>query len=176
MLSFDRLIQCHIWLKRWGSSYCCFVLHGGRMHYWFYMLDGLSEYSALLILTFIANMFPLIGSFVKERRGPVLLWQWLITIISCLSIFDKPTLTQQHGCLCSFWFHFSIYLSITATAMPQFSLTIQGYIYSFSNRHSIFPQVCQTSSQFSLWSPVLTDTVFQTVKWCRVLQIFTRNL
>lgn len=72
------------------------------MHYWFYMLDGLSVYSALLILTFIANMFPLIGSFVKERRGPVLFWQWLITIISCLSIFDKPTVTQQHGCRYAF--------------------------------------------------------------------------
>lgn len=70
-----------------------------RMHYWFYMLDGLSVYSALLILTFIANMFPLIGSFVKERREPVPLWQWLIIIISCLSILDKPTLTQHHGCL-----------------------------------------------------------------------------
>lgn len=101
-MSFDRLIQCHIWLKRWGSCCCGFVLDGSRVHYWFYMLDGLSVYSALLILTFIANMFPLIGSFVKERRGPVLLWQWLITIISCLSIFDKPTVTQQNGCLYAF--------------------------------------------------------------------------
>lgn len=90
-------MQCHIWLKRWESCYCCFVLARRRMHYWFYMLDGLSAYSALLILTFIANMFPLIGSFVKERRVPVPFWQWLITIISCLSIFDKPTVTQKHG-------------------------------------------------------------------------------
>lgn len=127
--------------KEVGSCYCRFVLDGSRMHYWFYMLDGLSVYSALLILTFIANMFPLIGSFVKERRGPVLLWQWLITIISCLSIFDKPTVTQQHGCLYAFVHSGSISLftpALLATDLPQFSLTIHCYIYSFSNRQSIF--------------------------------------
>lgn len=111
------------------------------MHYWFCMLDGLSVYSALLILTFIANMFPLIGSFVKERRGPVLLWQWLITIISCLSIFDKPTVTQQHGCLSAVAHSgsTSLFSQVSLAAdLPQFPLTTRCYIYSYSNRHSIF--------------------------------------
>ena len=135
------------------------------MHYWFYMLDGLSVYSALLILTFIANMFPLIGSFVKERRGPVLLWQWLITIISCLSIFDKPTLTQQHGCLYAF-VH-----SVPLLYLPQYHLRLVcpnfhsqfTAVFTLSAAHSqFFSQVCQASpsdnnnqstSEQSLWSP-----------------------
>jgi len=106
--------------KEVGKSHCLFVLDAGRMYYWFYMLDGLSVYSALLILTFIANMFPLIGSFVKERRRLLPFWQWPMTIISCLSIFHKPTLTQQHVCLCVS-VHFSCTcLHITYWIYPNF--------------------------------------------------------
>lgn len=115
--------------KEVGKSHCLFVPYGGRMHYWFYMLDGLSVYSALLILTFIANMFPLIGSFVKERRRVVLFWQWLMTIISCLSIFHKPTLTQHHGCLsisadCSFISLFNIHVRVSSNFHTQYNLII----------------------------------------------------
>lgn len=35
------------------------------------VLDGLSVGSAVLILTFIADVFPLIGSFVKGRIKPM---------------------------------------------------------------------------------------------------------
>lgn len=146
------MIQCHIWLKRWESCYCCFVLARRRMHYWFYMLDGLSAYSALLILTFIANMFPLIGSFVKERRVPVPFWQWLITIISCLSIFDKPTVTQQHGwkqhlyafaCFSSFLFLISVSVQPESCASNSF----------FSTFFFFFSDIIFVSSHF-LWRKI----------------------
>lgn len=127
-------MQCHIWLKRWGShtvSLCCME---AECTIDFYVLDGLSVYSALLILTFIANMFPLIGSFVKERRRVVLFWQWLMTIISCLSIFHKPTLTQQHGRLSASAHCSSISLFIyTCKGLTKFSNTIQSDNCYFGN-------------------------------------------
>lgn len=161
------------------------------MHYWFYMLDGLSVYSALLILTFIANMFPLIGSFVKERRGPVLLWQWLITIISCLSIFDKPTVTQQHGCLYVFVHSGSISLFTLVSLQqirPNFhsKFTIVFTLSATLNIFSTFPNKTLLTittnpllnSLFDI-QPLLipfTLATVKTVKSCRVLQISTLNL
>lgn len=97
-------------------------------------------------------MFPLIGSFVKERRGPVLLWQWLITIISCLSIFDKPSLTQQHGCLSAFVHSVStspFTLISPTTGLLRFSLRIHGYAYSFCNRHFVLKSDKHVSSDTS---------------------------
>lgn len=131
-------------------------------------------------------MFPLIGSFVKERRGPVLLWQWLITIISCLSIFDKPTVTQQHGCLSAFAHSgsTSLFSQVSLAAdLPQFPLTTRCYIYSYSNRHSIFSCLLRKflytittnllpHNLFSLqplWIPFLSAAVTN----CQVMQSIT---
>lgn len=117
------------------------------MRYWFYMLDGLSAYSALLILTFIANMFPLIGSFVKERRAPVPFWQWLITIISCLSIFDKPTVTQQHGWkqhLYAFAY-FSSFLLLISVSVQTTSCTQKLHLFHLSEIVFLFANCLQNS-------------------------------